>query len=1387
MRLNEKLRLMFHAVLISAIIAFSFACTGKSGSGENGGEPSTYSLSGQVTCNGTGLSGVTVALSGISTGTTTTDNNGNYSFTGLSNGSYTVTPSIAGYSCDPSSRDTTISGSNQTAVNFATSASISGQVTTNGAGLSGVTMTLSGTSTGTTTTDSNGNYSFTGLSNGSFTVTPSLSGHTFDPLSSDITITGPNQTDVNFATSASISGQVTTNGTGLSGVTLTLSGTSTGTTTTDSNGNYSFTGLSNGSYTVTPSLTDYTCDPLSRDITITGPNQTAVNFATSASISGQVATNGTGLSGVTMTLSGTSTGTSTTDNNGNYSFTGLSNGSYTVTPSLAGYTFDPLTRDITISGSNQIDINFATSAYISGQVATNGTGLSGVTVTLSGTSIGTTTTDSNGNYSFTGLSNGSYTVTPSLTGYTFDPLSRDITITGPNQTDVNFATSAYISGQVATNGTGLSGVTVTLSGTSTGTSTTDNNGNYSFTDLSNGSYTVTPSLYGYTFTPVSRNVTVSGPNISGVDFLGEIVEADASVSQTVNKYTKVALDGSGSTGATSYKWTQKEGPSIDLSDNTTIKPTFTPISADTYVFSLEVSSGIYTDEDTVDIVVQNISSVYITSPTGEAVYATNQYTIMISGNVGEHIQSVILTNEANSTTYNGVINIDRTFTVSDVFLVVDDNKLTVTGTDNIGATTVDDITVTCNPYINFLSAPTIDPDSAFENESTEVTVRIAIESNPNLISDSVKLINVDNDNNILSEIATLQDDGDVLNGDDIAGDGVYSAITTITESTAGTIFFRVSADTGSMGYSTMKEFSVLSPLTDEQIQEAQGVIQQEVDDLPAAGVKFTKKEFSQMKDQIVANLLSNDLISAAQLSDDGDSISASFKSGLSYNVTFIYGGSKGGEQNRLDSRYSKKKVNKNIIQYYPVSKHKSANLASKILYMAAESKDSTAELMGSFKAAAFSPFEWQFGGEDDIYGAYEVIENSQSPEFQAEPAKTNYNVTCEDFKNLSKYGIVVISSHGAIRRVKMDISGDDPSKWKIGYRVPVIFTAEEATAEKQKTYQGDIDAERLIIGYAKILIEDGGFLWFDSKEIKAVFLIAPDFITKYNNNLSNTIIYMSICKGLTNDKLAESFINAGAGAFLGYTDIVNTGYAFNCGKTFFEEMVAGKNVEEAVNSAISAHGENDADFWWNFFELFDDTPAAFEYRGKANLVLEKTDILNGGFEDNFKYWDSNGGDARIISELASLTPQEGLYMAIISSGLGEVTDSNIEIFQQFKVPADAQTLSFIYDVVSEEPMEWVGSGYDDKFEVVIIDSEGNEGLIAYETINTSTWIAIDGGQSDGGMFNGGDTTTFHTNWKEVIYDISSFVGKTVTLKFHVWDVGDSIYDTAALIDKIQLN
>jgi len=81
---------------------------------------------------------------------------------------------------------------------------------------------------------------------------------------------------------------------------------------------------------------------------------------------------------------------------------------------------------------------------ISGTVS--GATQSGVTMTLTGASSASTTTASDGTYSFAGLSAGSYTITPSKTGYTFSPTTRTPTISSADITGQDFTASAVVTG-----------------------------------------------------------------------------------------------------------------------------------------------------------------------------------------------------------------------------------------------------------------------------------------------------------------------------------------------------------------------------------------------------------------------------------------------------------------------------------------------------------------------------------------------------------------------------------------------------------------------------------------------------------------------------------------------------------------------------------------------------------------------------------------------------------------------------------------------------------------------------------------------------------------------------------------------------------------------------
>ena len=278
----------FLAAVILSVATLSWGCAGfvAGQNTTNPPPPTTYSISGTISPSAGG-SGATVTLSGAASATTTANSSGAYTFTGLSNGSYTVTPSHAGYTFSPASQNTTVGGANVSGVNFTAAAqnntySVSGTITPT-AGGSGATVTLSGAASATTTANSSGAYSFTGLANGSYAVTPSKAGYTFSPTSANATVNGANVTGINFTATAqtntfSISGTITATAGPLNGATVALSGPAAANATTNSSGSYSFSGLANGTYTVTPSDTGYTFTPANQSVTVNGANQTAVNF-----------------------------------------------------------------------------------------------------------------------------------------------------------------------------------------------------------------------------------------------------------------------------------------------------------------------------------------------------------------------------------------------------------------------------------------------------------------------------------------------------------------------------------------------------------------------------------------------------------------------------------------------------------------------------------------------------------------------------------------------------------------------------------------------------------------------------------------------------------------------------------------------------------------------------------------------------------------------------------------------------------------------------------------------------------------------------------------------------------------------------------------------------
>jgi hypothetical protein len=335
-------------------------------------------------------------------------------------------------------------------------------------------------------------------------------------------------------TTHAISGKITLNGAGFANVALKRTGSNT-VATTDNAGNYSFTNVPAGSSTtITPTLLGYNFTPSARNVTVGNTDVTNQNFTAAVAlftIKGHIAnTGGTAMPNVLVSCTGLSS--VATDANGNYTFSNVHVGTYTIAPvhtaSLNGVTFTPTSYTANVTTSNLTNLNFIAQFTITGKVSnSSGAGIPNLLVTRTqGGSAVTVTTDANGNFTFSNVRSGSYTIAPqippSMVGMSFNPASYNVTVNTTNLTNINFTAFFTVSGKVTTSSNvAMPNVLVRLNTSTSSTSVlTDSSGNYKFSNVRSGNYTVTPSQSGKTFSPTSKSVSVSTVNLSSVNFIG---------------------------------------------------------------------------------------------------------------------------------------------------------------------------------------------------------------------------------------------------------------------------------------------------------------------------------------------------------------------------------------------------------------------------------------------------------------------------------------------------------------------------------------------------------------------------------------------------------------------------------------------------------------------------------------------------------------------------------------------------------------------------------------------------------------------------------------------------------------------------------------------------
>ena len=507
------------------------------------------SADGTITVTATdGTAGYNVSwtgpVNGAPAGTEIASSGGNYTITGVSNGSYTVTiTDLNGCTTTTTSTITQPVSLTASATNTAAlcNGSADGTITvtsTNGTPAYNVSWAgpVNGNPAGTEIGTSGGNYTITGASAGTYTITVTdLNGCTATTTSTItepvlLTATATNTSVLcNGGTTGSVSATAT-NGTAPYNMSWAgpVTGDPAGTEIALSGGNYSVNNAPAGLYTIT--ITDANGCVTTTTTTIIEPvllTAAAANTGALCNGSSDGTVTGTAIGGATpydMSWAGPNTGnpagTEINADGGSYTVNGAPAGSYTLTMTDAnGCTATTTTNlaqplPLSASATNTPALCNGSADGTITVTATDGT--AGYNVSWTGPSnddpIGEEITISGGNYTIIGLNPGAFTMTiTDLNGCTTTTTS---TITQPVSLTASATnTAALCNGSAdgtitvtSTNGTPAYNVSWAgpVNGNPAGTEIGTSGGNYTITGASAGTYTITVTdLNGCTATTTS--------------------------------------------------------------------------------------------------------------------------------------------------------------------------------------------------------------------------------------------------------------------------------------------------------------------------------------------------------------------------------------------------------------------------------------------------------------------------------------------------------------------------------------------------------------------------------------------------------------------------------------------------------------------------------------------------------------------------------------------------------------------------------------------------------------------------------------------------------------------------------------------------------------------
>ncbi len=697
-----------------------------------------------------------------------------------------------------------------------------------------------------------------------------------------------------------------------------------------------------------------------------------------------------------------------------------------------------------------------------------------------------------------------------------------------------------------------------------------------------------------------------------------------------------------------------------------------------------------------------------------------------------------------------------------------DNLVTVTATDGV-QTVSDSIHITYSPGFGFGRLRVI-PGGMFVGQKTMLRFAQAMDSFGNFKPETLVLCECTETGMCLGGQFALTDDGDTAtSGDEVQGDAVYSAKREFTKNQPGKLCFRamtqVAAAQPYTAASAVVCIEVLEHFTSAQCEASKNVLKEAKTRYQAGLAQGTGIAVASGLEY----LQTAPGVAQAGSSPGGHGLWVRFQNGVLGAVDASPAGTRGGGE-----------ANTGELE--------SAELGE---------IDPLEVTIQSRRSVAIAPYKSEFGVMDEAQYIAGILDASSCAPYRVDGPYVDTGASLRVFRALADYGIVAISSHGDAYFRDLDLATKVSFGWRHMGSQELIWSGD--VVDCTQLFQGSQTCaaagdcpkgtECVITEFSTDGLTGMGVsgICVDHKQMDLRrgnlvlgadrYGVLPSHIEEYaGDGFPKSLVYLGTCRSLWNGTMALSFTASGAQTVLGYTGYVTSEFAYQQGREALAEMLQEKKLAGAAMPGQNIQDPANAGTYLGLF-------------GMDALNIYNPEIINPSFETGDLMGWFKEGDGRVVTQLGSTQPAEGKFMSLISTGLG-YTQQTGTIEQDFCIPAEVETARIYWKLFSEEFQEFCGSEYMDSFEAVLESEAGNVTLV-------DTWIdalcpaeaCFGCGAQYVGMVESDvsfdQDDVWNIEWQTASKDVRALAGKgPVTLRFFTGDVGDSIYDTAVLVDSV---